>query len=73
MINVAYEKQDLFLDTVHLVNVMDKNPAFLHLFESILLLFENILFLTSLPKILGSIFEDYGSNINRVQMVQIIG
>lgn len=72
MINVVYEKQVLFLDTVHLVNVMDKKPAFLHLFESVLL-FESILFLTLVPKILRSIFEDYGSNINRMQMVQIIG
>lgn len=71
MINVAYEKQVLFLDTVHLVNVMGKKPAFVHLFENILLLFENILFLTSLPKILGSIFEDYCPK-NRVQMVLII-
>lgn len=71
MINVAYEKQVLFLDTVHLVNVMGKKPAFIPLFENILLLFENIFFLTSLPKILGFIFEDYCPK-NRVQMVLII-
>lgn len=69
MINIAYKKQVVFFDTVHLVNIVGKKPVFLYLFESTLLLFESMLFLTLLPEILGSIFEDYSSNISRVQMV----
>lgn len=71
----AYDKYSLWETSIFwhssFVNVVGKKKptVFLCLFESTLLLFESMLFLTLLPEILGSIFKVYSSNIGRVQMV----